>query len=963
MLILDTVFGDFFGPLLQSIDTIFLYINAAVYNLMSFFYQIFIAISSARIFTTDQYQNIASRIYIVVSVVALFAISYGLLRAIINPDEGGKSKTAPKNMVINMILAVVLIAVVPTIFRFVYNMQEVVIDTNIIPRLIKGEDYDNSQELVSKDENGSFKDIHFEYAVAGQRFSNDIFTSFLYPLGGECGEDDDACIKDSDIETTSCYFGYCRGANAFLPSTILEKLDDYLGKRLYSKNYSTARNKRFMAQIKYWMETGNFENTEILDMNTAYNFEDAKEDVANNVEDFTVYANFGDQIHGEEKKLEYHFIFQLIAGIFVIYVLLNFCIDIAVRAVKLGYYQIIAPIPILTLLVPNQKKVFDSWLKATISTYIDIFVRIAVIAFGLLLIENLPQIGDSMWETSLFVGNKTVQGFARVFIIIGILIFIKQAPKLITDIFGLQVTKLGIKDRLGEMAGIGGLAKEGLSRAQGAATGALGAGWSSMMNGGGFLKGAKYGVASGWRDGANRANQFNAQRQKIYSDAMGRKGKAGWFGKQSAMDKWLDDTRDKYSDYYKDQVMTKRVNEYTNIADPNSKLAPVYEKALHRKTDASKKQLDELNNEMRTLSQNGQNVLTNLDNRIEEGAHVWYARRNEKAEELKNSMRYVNAGDLEEIVEQGKAFKAEKDAKIAKLKSDEDALSAEKAIALSNAQASFEASKTNNISVLEKKITDAKASLMKKGIDIQSDQGIAEMQKQLDLAKGLNFEDSDDAKRISSEYDNRIISVKNSMDQVMASRYENTEDYARRVAKMDASDRRYASQLSELMSTKYEDTDEYKKLKSQFDAYEQNLNSKIEKIQSDIVQENGKLNERTAHIKKWAYNEETGKIAEYIYDVKTGNLFDPSKLTKDELKNLMVTQNEADAYNDALKDLRDLSEDFKAEERIVSTRVNEKSINSWLNSDEGQKMAAALGANAGKIGQGIKVEPPKGGGK
>ena len=52
-------------------------------------------------------------------------------------------------------------------------------------------------------------------------------------------------------------------------------------------------------------------------------------------------------------------------------------------------------------------------------------------------------------------------GLTKIFIIIAILQLVKKIPDIINNIFGTHIqTKGGIKGRLGEMAGIGGLAQK-----------------------------------------------------------------------------------------------------------------------------------------------------------------------------------------------------------------------------------------------------------------------------------------------------------------------------------------------------------------------------------------------------------------------------------------------------------------------------------------------------------------------
>lgn len=138
-------------------------------------------------------------------------------------------------------------------------------------------------------------------------------------------------------------------------------------------------------------------------------------------------------------KITYYYIISTIAGAFVLLVLLSYCFDIALRMVKLAVFEIMAPLPILCRIVPNEQasKVFSNWLKATISTYIEVFIRMAILFFGVwiikIVINNI---------TSLFVGFSSASPeivlIAQVLVIVGIIMFIKQAPEIIKEITGLD---------------------------------------------------------------------------------------------------------------------------------------------------------------------------------------------------------------------------------------------------------------------------------------------------------------------------------------------------------------------------------------------------------------------------------------------------------------------------------------------------------------------------------------------
>ena len=82
-------------------------------------------------------------------------------------------------------------------------------------------------------------------------------------------------------------------------------------------------------------------------------------------------GDFDDSI--DSGKLGYLFLISTLAGAFCAYVILGFVIDMGVRAVKLAYLQLIAPLPILSLILTNQKKVFDYLLNSPQKNYQQFF--------------------------------------------------------------------------------------------------------------------------------------------------------------------------------------------------------------------------------------------------------------------------------------------------------------------------------------------------------------------------------------------------------------------------------------------------------------------------------------------------------------------------------------------------------------------------------------------------------------
>lgn len=218
-----------------------------------------------------------------------------------------------------------------------------------------------------------------------------------------------------------------------------------------------------------------------------------------------------------------------VCGGFILALLISFCFDVAVRIVKLGFLQLISPIAVVGYIEPKGE-VFSKWLKMCISTFINLFVRLITISFVvyiIILVKNMSFFGEVGDTTT----DPTTAAFIKIFVIIGALIFAKEAPKMISKLLNIEegtVTDINPFKKLGAMAGagfIGGATALALKPVAGT-VGALGGGMASSAKGGsfkagameGFTKGAKGitgkggvgnlgkqlgGVAGAWRQGSN----------------------------------------------------------------------------------------------------------------------------------------------------------------------------------------------------------------------------------------------------------------------------------------------------------------------------------------------------------------------------------------------------------------------------------------------------------------------------
>ena len=175
-------------------------------------------------------------------------------------------------------------------------------------------------------------------------------------------------------------------------------------------------------------------------------FADVKQNVSmgDSIADFN---QFGEAV--VEGKLSYIMIISTIFGIFLLVVIANFCFDMALRIIKLMFFQIIAPIPVVCRVIPGgkMKDVFPTWIKKTTSTFLDVFIRIFVMYLGIFIILTVTDNWDGIPKGNL---SGTQSLVAKALIIMGVVMFIRQAPKLLGDLFHLDTgsMKLGLMDKL-----------------------------------------------------------------------------------------------------------------------------------------------------------------------------------------------------------------------------------------------------------------------------------------------------------------------------------------------------------------------------------------------------------------------------------------------------------------------------------------------------------------------------------
>lgn len=139
----------------------------------------------------------------------------------------------------------------------------------------------------------------------------------------------------------------------------------------------------------------------------------------------------------------------IVVGGLIVYILVLYCIDLGTRYAQLVFLQIMSPIAIMGYLSPKKDNMFSKWLKQCITTYLDLFIRLFIIYFVLLICDVLQTAykGDKLFSNiNASTGTKA---FAYVAIVLGLLVFASKAPKMLKELLPNMSGAAGIGFGLG----------------------------------------------------------------------------------------------------------------------------------------------------------------------------------------------------------------------------------------------------------------------------------------------------------------------------------------------------------------------------------------------------------------------------------------------------------------------------------------------------------------------------------
>ena len=347
----------------------FFFIDKIVYNFISLIYDLLITISRTSILTQGDIAEFSDRIYKLLAVFMVFKVTFSLIMYVVNPDDFTDKAKGIGKLGSNIAISLSLLILTPYIFNLAYELQAKVLESNVLAELVMGDKGDQNQYLNSAGDD-------MAYATMSAFFSPNLAISDLIPCSN--------LLNADGSFNTEC-------------ETALNTLSQN------SNNFDGQLVKNYVAGV-------NNQNLGLM----------FRQDLA-----LATYTDNGEEIF----VMAYKPIFSTAVGVVVTLLLLTFCMDIAVRSLKLSFLQLAAPIPVISLVDPKSGKdgLFKKWYEMCFKTYISLFVRLISLYFGVWIIGKVSRgkmvdLVNGSYQTNLFVG---------VFIIIGTLMFIKQLPKIL----------------------------------------------------------------------------------------------------------------------------------------------------------------------------------------------------------------------------------------------------------------------------------------------------------------------------------------------------------------------------------------------------------------------------------------------------------------------------------------------------------------------------------------------------
>ncbi len=562
----------------DTLDEIFITIfDFFLYSIVGFLYKVFVMLGSMDIFGNSNdamslYTQFTNRLYGIIGIIMIFVLSYQIILFIIDPDKGAK---ASSELVKNLVRGIVLVALCPLIFHYASVFQKDILTDNTIWSVVLGTNGTSSDNPIQAGNSMATMVYMTMFHPTGTEY-NDFFDAkgelqpykdacygfakmFDGDLSNDSDNDDGQAVSKSSLRRATDWglkwglagsvfgVGWLTGAAGFLVGGVVDIFHGLA-------NWITGKeDPKLTACQEYWINlyaasggTGGPTGDENYNKMSAYSLSSKAKDpykddgttidaikngYLNGASILAANVTLADEVR-DEGSMEYFYFAPVIGGILV-FMLIAYSLDMAYRAFKLAFLEMIAPIPILLGVIPKQDGIFKKWVDMTLKTYIDVFVRVFIMAFVVYMINLVPTFVGALFKGASggLEGGALLKAIVIAFLAIGLLRFAKELPDMVKDIVksgggflkdidinpmnSFKKAKAGIDNAakpIGAAVGAaaGGIAALKSSHARNPKEGGFGNVIRGLKGTSAFAKGFATGGKEGWKNGLNKGSLTNA---------------------------------------------------------------------------------------------------------------------------------------------------------------------------------------------------------------------------------------------------------------------------------------------------------------------------------------------------------------------------------------------------------------------------------------------------------------------
>lgn len=421
---------------IDGIREFFSIVDSGIYSLIGTLYNIIVDLANTSIVKEQSISDISNKLYSFIGIFMLFRITFSLITYIINPDSVTDKEKGGSKLITNIVITFALVILCPWGFDKVWEAQRIILDENLLGRIFfESGKMPNSNELyISSDCSTSTEAIIGVNPVTLEKIPSSGEYIAMMTLRPFVQLSDTVKNNGGNIDIFLNEYNYCSSSN----------VKEMLNSSMINESTKIKVGKK---SEKYYY-------------------------------------------------VDYNIFISTIIGVIIVLIFAGFCLDAAVRTIKLTFLQIIAPIPIMSNIDPTSSKkgLFNKWLKEVGITWADLFLRLSAIYFAVFLIStiNLDSVGDMK---------------VTVLLILGALMFAKKLPDILKKMFNIDLKgdfSLNPFKKLEKEALSGKLIA---GAATGAAAGAIGA--ATSFRGNGFkdrFKNAGKGLTAGLTGGFKNPN-------------------------------------------------------------------------------------------------------------------------------------------------------------------------------------------------------------------------------------------------------------------------------------------------------------------------------------------------------------------------------------------------------------------------------------------------------------------------